>query len=386
MIDSAAVLEHLDGEQPALVDLAIGYASRRAQLNPQFPFDHLGQFHERPVAQARLLQAVTDFTVAWAKTQELGDEVEHAYWSEFAIFGRGSFGLVDEASRGLLNHGRPAAALQVMQLYLHGDRHRPNPRYVTEGLEALGPTEADLGGLAPYEIETLIEYLRESEIDEDEVAVLEWKVLPALGHEPHGLFLERKLARDPAFFAEVLSLCFRPKASKEDPEVPQNVAANAYRLLRSWETLPGAAGRGEPVDLDALNAWYTTSERLLVQADRLDIGQQVIGQVLAHAPADEDGLWPCQPVRSFIEQVESEHIEKGFQIESFNMRGMVSWSLDEGGAQERALADRYSDWASRMTASAPRTAAVFRALAKGYRLDGLREDQEIQRQLEGFSE
>lgn len=386
MINNTAVLEHLDDENPRLVEFAMSFVGRMAQRDAQFPFDHLEQFSGRPLAQARLLQVVADLPTAWAKAKQLGEAVDQAYWEAFSIFGRGNFTLVDEASRELLDHGRPAAALDLMHLYLHGDRQRPNAQYVVEGLKALGPGEENLGRLSSYEIETLIEYLRGSDVDEDEVAMLEWKVLPVLGFEPQGLFLERKLARDPAFFVEILSLCFRPKNGNETSDVPENVATNAYQLLRSWQTIPGAAGRGEAVDLEALNGWYATARQLLTKVDRLDIGQQVIGQVLAHAPVDDDGLWPCQAVRSFIERAASEHIETGFRIECMNKRGVVGRSLDEGGATEYALADQYVGWAGRVATTAPRTAAVLRSLAEAYTEDGQREDEEAQRWLEGFGD
>ena len=385
-VNGLAVLEHLDDEDAQLADFATGYADHTARQEPLFPFEHLDRFDGRPSAQARLLQAVADLPAAWAKTKELGHEVDQAYWAEFTVGRRGDFTLVDEASRELLDHGRPAAALDLMQLYMHGNQQRPNPEYVMEGLRSLGPGEGDLGHLSSYEIETLIEYLRQSDVDEDEVAMLEWKVLPTLGFEPRGLFLERKLARDPAFFVQILSLCFRAKNTEEVSDVPQNVATNAYQLLGSWQTIPGTAGRGEPVDLHVLNTWYATAEQLLIEVDRLDIGQQVIGQVLAHAPADEDGLWPCEPVRSFIEQVAGKHIETGFRVECFNKRGVIGRSLDEGGAKEYALADQYAGWATRMATTAPRTAAVFRSLAEGYLLDGQREDDEAQRRLRGFDD
>jgi hypothetical protein len=386
MIDNTAVLEHLDDENPPLADFAMSFASRIARREPQFPFDHLDHLRGRPLAQARLLQAVSDLPAAWAKASQLGEAVERAYWESFSIFGRGSFTLVDEASRELLNHGRPAAALDLMQLYLHGDQHRPNPHYVVEGLKALGTAEEDLGRLSSYEIKTLIEYLHQSDVDEDEVALLEWKVLPALGFEPQGLFLERRLARDPAFFVEIISLCFRPKNADRTSDIPQNVAANAYRLIRSWQTIPGTRRRGEPVDLNALRDWYATASQQLTEADRLDVGQRVIGQVLAHAPGDNDGLWPCQPVRSFIEQAASKNIETGFLIECINKRGIVRRSLDEGGAQERALASQYAEWAGHMATTAPRTAATLRSLAEQYTADGQREDQEARRHLEGFED
>lgn len=384
MIDPTSVLEYLDNEDGSLASYAMGYASRMARRDLHFPFDHLGHFSRRPVAQARLLQVVADLPEAWAKAKELGTEIDQAYWNEFSIYGRGSFTLVNESSRALLDHGRHVAALELMLIYMEGGQQRPNPQLVLEGLKAIGSD--DVGLMRSYEIETLIQYLRQSNIEEDEITMLEWRFLPALGFEPKGLFLERKLAHDPAFFVEVLSLCFRAKNAEKTATVPQHVAANAYRLLKSWEIIPGAADRGMASNLDALKTWYTTAEPLLIEADRLDIGQRVIGQVLAHAPADEDGLWPCEIVRLFIEEIASEHMESGFQTACFNKRGIVSRFLDEGGKKEYELADKYAGWAERIATSAPRTAAALRTVADDYIADGRRGDEEARRRLEGLDD
>jgi hypothetical protein len=384
MIEPTAVLERLDDVDTSMVDYAKGYADRLARRDPQFPFDHLEHFDGRPLAQARLLQVVADLPAAWAKAKELGTEVDQAYWSDFSVYGRGEFALVDETSRQLLDHGRVGTALFLMQIYVRGERTRPSPELVAEGLKKLGPEDGDLGRLSSYGIGTLIEYLRQSDIDEDEVATLEWKLLPTFRFEPKGLLLGRKLARDPAFFVEVLSLCFRARNAEKSTEVPPHVATNAFRLLRSWETIPGT--EVDVVNIDALKEWYLTTEQLLVEADRLDIGQQTIGQVLAHAPADEDGLWPCVPVRSFIEHVANKHVESGFRTGCFNKRGVTTRSLAEGGKQEYDLAEQYAGWARRMSATAPRTAAVLRSLADGYVVDGRREDNEARRRLEGFND
>lgn len=384
MIDPTVVLEYLDNEDDSLVNYAMGYAARVARRDARFPFDHLEHFSRRPLAQARLLQVVVDLPEAWTKAQELGTEIDQAYWKEFSIYGRGSFTLVDESSRALLDHGRHVSALQLMLIYMTGDRQRPNPQLVLEALKVLGSN--DVEQLHSYEIETLIEYLRQSNIDEDEITRLEWRFLSALGFEPKGLVLERKLAREPAFFVEVLSLCYRAKDTKKTSVVPQHVAANAYRLLRSWEIIPGATDRGATSSLDALKNWYSTAEPLLIEADRLDIGQQVIGQVLAYSPADEDGLWPCETVRLFIEHIASDRIETGFQTACFNKRGVVSRSLDEGGKQEYELADKYTDWAERIATSASRTAAILRTVAAGYMADARREDEEARQRLEGLDD
>jgi len=380
------LLNHLDDQDQKLVDFAMSYADSMTRRDAQFPFKYLDRFKGRPLVQARLLRVVADLPSAWDTAKELGTEIDQAYWDEFSIFGRGNFALVDEAARGLLDHGRPAAALNLIQIYMHGDRKRPDPALVVEGLEALGSKDEDLGRLSTYEIGALISYLRGTDVPEDDVAMLEWKLLPALDYEPRGLLLERKLARDPVFFVEILSLCFRSKDSDDALEVPQHVATNAYRLLGAWHTIPGSAGPGRPIDARALNDWYAAARSLLTEVGRLDIGEQIFGHTLAYGPGDDDGLWPGEVVRSFIEAARSQHVEIGFRIECFNKRGVVTRSLDEGGRQEYSLASRYAGWADQLAINAPRTAAILRMLAESYRLDGIRVDEEARRRLEGFND
>ncbi len=64
MIDSTAVLEHLDDEVPELVDFAMSYADRMTWRDLRFPFEHLDHFAGRHVAQARLLLVVLDLPTA----------------------------------------------------------------------------------------------------------------------------------------------------------------------------------------------------------------------------------------------------------------------------------------------------------------------------------
>jgi hypothetical protein len=63
-----------------------------------------------------------------------------------------------------------------------------------------------------------------------------------------------------------------------------------------------------------------------------------IGQVLAHAPRDSEGIWPAVPVRDLIEITRSSDLEQGLHVGVHNSRGVTSRAPNDGGAQERDLA------------------------------------------------
>ena len=105
---------------------------------------------------------------------------------------------------------------------------------------------------------------------------------------------------------------------------------------------------------------------------REDVGDQMLGKLLSHAPADEDGVWPCMPVRDALERVMTEHIGRGLHTALFNSRG-VTWR-GHGGDQERELATKYAHWAEAMEYTHPRVAAVHRDMERTYLYHAERED------------
>jgi benzoyl-CoA reductase/2-hydroxyglutaryl-CoA dehydratase subunit BcrC/BadD/HgdB len=123
----------------------------------------------------------------------------------------------------------------------------------------------------------------------------------------------------------------------------------------------------------------TEARRLLVEADREAVGESHIGKVFAHARVDEDGTWPTLPVRNMIEEIGSTHLESGLCTGTINSRGITSRGLDEGGDQERRLADDYDRWANMIADQWPRTAAALRSLADRYRAEGRTHDEEARR-------
>jgi len=180
----------------------------------------------------------------WERAAELGNEVEQAYWGEFAVWGRGDFQLVDEAATNLLRFERPLAALDLMALYASREDRRVSPTLIAEALErfvGLPEDHLEPHRLSSYELESLLEYLRSSELDEERLGVLEWQLLPGLGFDARSPVLERRLARDARFFVEILSLVYRPRGDEAEAiDVAEHVARNAHRLLDEWQISPAA--------------------------------------------------------------------------------------------------------------------------------------------------
>jgi predicted Zn-dependent protease with MMP-like domain len=79
-------------------------------------------------------------------------------------------------------------------------------------------------------------------------------------------------------------------------------------------------------------------------------------------------------VRDVIDNLSSEHIERGFELGVYNGRGVVSRSLTEGGEQERRLLERYKGYADALNDGWPRSAAMLRRISDRYASDARRED------------
>jgi hypothetical protein len=90
-----------------------------------------------------------------------------------------------------------------------------------------------------YQTVELIRHLQNSETaDKDALFRIEWNFLPWLDRFSSGspVTLEKRLASDPAFFAEAIGIVFRSNYTSENDcdevdEHKKHLATNAYKLL-----------------------------------------------------------------------------------------------------------------------------------------------------------
>ncbi len=120
------------------------------------------------------------------------------------------------------------------------------------------------------------------------------------------------------------------------------------------------------------------------QQNRQAITDQLIGQVLAHAPlSPKDEAWPHEAVRNVIESLASSEVERGISIERINMRGVFFRRMGEGGEQERVLARQVCEWA-KASVDSVRTSALLEHIAKSWDSYAEREDTEAEQQALRF--
>jgi hypothetical protein len=241
-----------------------------------------------------------------------------------------------------------------------------------------------------HHVEQLLDILEKEEADTGLLVKLEWIWMPLLEHGTRGLrSLQAALSTDPRLFVELLKLVFRAENEEaRDPSDQDNTRAmQAYRLLEAWKKPPGTIEM-EPVqhkdngdiifplglvnEKDLFN-WTSTARKLAQECGRLEVCDSRIGQVLAFAPKDPDETWPCQPVRDLLEDLKSDKLERGLAVGVYNKRGVHQ--RIKGGVQERMLAEKFRNYATRVQSKWPRTGALLRSLADGYERDAKWEDE-----------
>lgn len=395
------LLPLLVADDPLDVELSSQYFSQRFR---QDGWDWLTavmseQTALTPVQRARLLLATGDFPRAWEEA-ETDAAVAQEFWTRFLPFGLGSdFSRVVFVAERLQSVGRNAMSLDFMSMYSHNRDEGLDPaafaKPIAQGLEGLltgGDSDPEIRALSSHDFETLIGLLERHRelVGIDQVAHLEWAYLPALGYDASVPTLSESLARDPASFAEIVYAAYGRRADEEAPEADEAAeeerrkrASNAFRLLSVWNVPPGLAEDGR-MDASLLSDWYSAAMEKLAETGRESAGQDALGRVLASTPPDDDGTWPGEVVREFLEIQQSSEIESGLFIELLNRRGATTRGLEDGGAQEQALVERYTADAERLSDEAPRTAAVLRDIAKSYAREARRNDRSAERFKRGL--
>jgi hypothetical protein len=314
----------------------------------------------------------------WQHLEGLPAELVNRYWREVAPqwLDQSAEELkfaVDE----LLRFSRPRAALRLVHLHFN---EIDTPRLVrllkevaTNGSEPTGHYR-----LQGYEISEILKLLdRRTDTSRDDLAHIEFLYLEVLNHDRYGIpNLQRQLAESPALFMQALGLCYKRRGPGEDPpewkaKDNSTAATHAYKLLHAAKRIPGTREDGS-IDANQLKQWIKEVRTLCKTHGRESVGDQTIGDLLAKAPADADGLWPCEAVREVLEELAAPEIARGMLIGVRNLRG-VHWR-GEGGQQERELAARYRGWGKQTAFEYPFVSRFLEQVASSYDQEAERED------------
>lgn len=236
--------------------------------------------------------------------------------------------------------------------------------------------------MSVWELGEVMKYVQaDPTADQERLVVLEWRLLPLARHNDFKpKILHSELARNPGFFAEVLSAVYRAKGQPRDEtpdQAKQNLAEAGHDLLDSWVGLPCAKSDGT-IDANALNIWITEARKVCTANERIEVCDIKIGEQLSYAPPDPDGSWPCQAVRDVLETVTTDEIVQGFGTGVHNQRGVTTRGMNDGGEQERELVKKYRAYAAKCKVAWPRTALALRRIADNYDAQAKWQDENVE--------
>lgn len=339
------------------------------------------------VTKGRFLSLAKTDQETWQLASESGPETNTAYWQCV----RPDYWRRDDEDlpfvlQRLLEAKRPRTVLHCCQYLIE----KTDPKLLFSALQQfLAGEEADGAMIDSWRLGKMLERLENSgQIEKFPLIQLEFSLFPALGYgqEPLARTLYESIMSEPQLFAELISLLYKPMhQEREEPlnEGAQDAASRAWKILHACKRMPGTGSDGR-IDADAFTQFIDSVQELCRQADRQAVGDLTLGEILAHAPADEDGTWPFAPAREILDRSGADELRQGFSVGVFNKRGVTSRWPCEGGGQERHLASYYRGQAERVQYSHPNVAAALEGIAKSYEYHAKREDDEAGLHKEGF--
>ena len=343
---------------------------------------------------------------AWALLDRQEARVQNRYWREVSP-SVGPFTETETATLidRLLKAGRPGEVFSAVRFEWDMVETSRLKRLLSAIVE-VDPDQALKFGIESWSVSMALDSLDgRPGVTGDEMAELEFTFIRALDRSERGVpHLERMVTQSPPAFVQAVALLSGREDDGEEPkdwrvddsERRDERAMAAYRLLENVKRVPGADSEGR-VDLDVLTRWTADVRRLLREHGRVRIGDEWIGRLLSRAPFDEDGSWPCRPVCEVL-QTAARGMARGFEVGVYCARGVVSRRLDEGGAMERELSEkygvvsrrldeggakerelsgRYRAWAERWTFEYPDVAKMLERIASGYDREAEREDADV---------
>lgn len=337
---------------------------------------------------ARLLLLARFEPETWKTLDSCDDVAVRIYWSEIkpGYSGPNDKSNLEIVLHHLLEANRPRTALHYCQYALE----QTNAHLLFEMLQRYSQGEESQGNfIESWHLgEMLVRLEKSGEIEKMDLVRLEFALFPALayGQESRAAALYEAITSDASLFCELVCILYKPEhGDREEPnlEATHDAALTVWQVLRHCTRQPGTRPDGS-IDHDTFSRFITDVRELCRHADRLDACDQRIGEILAYAPADEDGLWPFAPARMFLDQPEMERMRNGFLTGTRNIRGVTMRGMLDGGAQERNLASNYRKLAIPLHSTQPYMAALLEELAKGYEYDGEREDMEANLRKEGY--
>lgn len=284
----------------------------------------------------------------WKRVAKLLKNNEASYWKQTSVYPYLALSNLTLAIDKLLEFQRPYSAIECLYVGLKDTGRIDHIRAIRALLQAVNTSERATQITSHQILQLIKELQKDNSADEADVSKIEWSYLNLLNgnEEVHPVHLERRLASDPNFFHEVLVTIYRSENDKEGREISakdRTIAVNAWKLLNSWQIVPGSKQDGT-ISKSPLNKWLADTRKICTQSGHLKVAQTHIGQVLYYSPPDPSGLWIDKAVAEVLNKTDANELRHGYRLKVFNSRG--AYWVDPTGDPEKQLSEKFGTYAN----------------------------------------
>lgn len=378
-LDTFLLPEYLNNAEQPLLDFVRGYVWARYF---KATFEWVQQLDISSWAlpqQIAFFAALPFHAEVWRLASKQLGSASKEYWGQIwpNVFQAGDDLL--EAVTCAIDNKRPDLAISGITALLHLKQTIPTELCV-RALKEFAENDKAVIRTNPHELVETIKHLQDSpDVNREEIVWIEFQFLRLLDRFSGGTpkFLERKLATNPQFFHEAITICFRSEHKKTQPkkildEKESKKVEHIFRLLQDWKTPPGTTS-SDTIDETVLIEWIQEAKRLCVESGHWAIAQQTVGHTFAFPPAGLEGMLANPATAKVLDTFEFDEMRTGFRLALFNERGVYGFTH---GKEELKIAQKYRDYAAKYDAAKfTLIAATLCSLAESYERDAERESK-----------
>lgn len=297
----------------------------------------------------------------WDLVDTIGEPVKSRYWMQIERVGEHEGEQWDRACSELLAAGNLAVALECAEwqsAYISSENLLNTlERQDEETLHRIQQVAYSVANVF-MELDRRVE---EEQLDQIlRIARLELRYVAVLRHVRDLRYVRALFESSPEFFADTVKIL----TADSDDTTKGQAASGAYEALSAWETYPGSASADPRVWEPILRSW---AARALELVGDTEMGVIQVAEMLARPEGGEDGHWPCEAAREWIESGRYPGLAEQLISAKYNLRGVVTYDPMKGsGVQDRALAQDYRRSAAAIRTRWPVTAQGLDSLAELY--------------------
>ncbi len=377
----------LEAEDTRLNGLARGYANARFVDGGWNWLHHTGVGQWQPKTFASLAGIFPLREETWKQIEALGPDFSDSFWRTTGTWMHDATPAETErVVRELIGHQRAFAALDCIYSCTHAQIAVPNDLAlaaldaVRTELCAAVESDAAIPGRPKFDAHHVGGVLRtlqqSSELTPEQarkVEEFEWFFLPILKHHGSPRLLLKRLAREPEYFVEALTLgryrSDEPESAEpiEISDRERNVGDLCRQVLGSVHRLPGTSDDGH-LDEQAFRAWVEDAREQAASKGYTRACEHVLGTWLLHSSVDENGCWPSAAVCRLMTDDGSEKMTDSFEMAIFNNQGwpgpMANGHMMSSLDERRQAMLKLRELADKLDLEFPIVAAILRSCAK----------------------